>query len=110
MPLRLLPHLEAIRATPRDQRSFAAFARRPDMIAAGAGKDMIDDFDFDDEPALDGVIGDLRLAVDRRDWGSPATAEHAVGAAEGGGDACGRQSSRVPVFRGHGRWRGEPAR
>lgn len=65
MPLRLLRHLETIRAMPRDQRSFAAFEKRPDMIAAGAGKDMIDDFDFDDEPALDGVIGDLRLAAER---------------------------------------------
>jgi hypothetical protein len=66
MPLRLLPHLDAIRATPRDQRGFAAFERRPDMIAAGAGKAMIDAFDFDDEPALDAVIGDLRLAADRQ--------------------------------------------
>lgn len=76
MPLRLLPHLEAIRATPRDQRSFVAFEKRPDMIAAGAGKGMIDAFDFEDEPALDGVIGDLRLAADRQAgaWQQPLNA------------------------------------
>lgn len=59
MPFQLLNHLKAIRATPPDQSGFAAFEKRPDMLAAGADKDALDAFDFDNEPALDEMIGRL---------------------------------------------------
>lgn len=55
----LLDQLKAIRALPVDQRSFAAFEKRPDMLAAGVDKAALDAFDFDDERALDEMIGRL---------------------------------------------------
>lgn len=55
----LLDQFKAIRALPRSQRSFAAFEKRPDMLAARVDKDALDAFDFDDEGAVDEMIGRL---------------------------------------------------